>query len=240
MSKRGFAGGAALIAWSALMLAATPARAGAQVVYACVSKHGAVRIVSAPGTCRPAETPLTWNVQGPPGPPGPAGPAGPQGLPGPTGPQGPQGAQGLQGPPGPPGSTVLTGGSNGQAVLPYPQALENNMGPGNGFTTGPAGIVAVPLPAGTISSLRAFVSVPPDANPGESYTFAVCTGGANGNSCSAVTCTISGVAPSQSCTDTIDTLTIADGDRVYVSVAISNNPAPPTASAQWSLTFQPK
>jgi hypothetical protein len=133
---------------------------------------------------------------------------------------------------------VLTGGSNGQAILPFPQALENNMGPGNGFTTGPAGIVAVPMPPGTLSHLRVWISVPPDSNPGESYMFQVCTNPGFGGSC-VLSCTISGAAPSQSCSDTTSTMAIADGDRIYVVVGISNNPAPPTASAQWSVDFEP-
>lgn len=223
MSNRMIAVCAGWVGCAAVLVASTPA--GAQVIDACVAKSGSVRIVSSPGSCAKNETPLSWNVQGPPGPPGP---------------QGPQGPQGVQGPPGPPGTVVLTGGSNGHAVLPYPQAIENNMGPGNGMTYGPAGIVAVPLAAGTLSNLRVWISVPPDSNPAESYTFEVCTNPGFGGSCSALACTISGAAPSQSCIDTTDTLAINDGDRVYVAAVPSDNPAPPTSSAQWSMTFQAK
>ena len=85
-------------------------------VHACVQEHsGKVRIVAAGEQCRHEETPISWNLEGPPGPPGPAGPPGPPGPPGPTGapgPQGPAGPPGPQGPagvPGPPGPTGLQG-----------------------------------------------------------------------------------------------------------------------------------
>ena len=46
----------------------------AGVIYACVKKDGAVRIVGPPGTCKQNETAMQWNSTGPPGPPGPAFP----------------------------------------------------------------------------------------------------------------------------------------------------------------------
>ena len=56
--------------------------APAQVIHACVKNyHGHMRIVSDPANCYSYETPLTWNVQGPPGP---TGPTGPMGEPGPA------------------------------------------------------------------------------------------------------------------------------------------------------------
>jgi hypothetical protein len=71
------------------------------VIHACRHPAGGwLRMVSEPGTCRRRESPVTWNVAGPPGPrgdkgdPGEAGPAGPQGQPGPEGPQGPKGDDG--------------------------------------------------------------------------------------------------------------------------------------------------
>ncbi len=193
----------------ALLVVGTAMTAQAQTIYACKNnKTGLVRIVNSPANCKKGETPISWDQQGP------------------------------QGPPGPPGHTVLTGGSNGQALLPYPQALENNMGPGNGFTNGPAGIVAVPMPPGTLSSLRVFISVPPDSNAAESYTFQLCTNPGFGGTCT-LTCTISGSAPSQSCADTTHTMSINGGDRIFVGVSLSNNPPPPRASAQWSVDFQP-
>ena len=42
-------------------------------IHACVDKQGNPRIVDDPATCRPNETPLTWNAQGQPGPPGVSG-----------------------------------------------------------------------------------------------------------------------------------------------------------------------
>ena len=64
-------------------------------ISACVGRNGQVRIVDDIQNCKPQETPLQWNVQGPVGPQGDLGPTGP------TGPQGPSGPQGEQGPAGP-------------------------------------------------------------------------------------------------------------------------------------------
>ncbi|MEA2626066.1 MAG: hypothetical protein QOD06_2111, partial [Candidatus Binatota bacterium] len=65
-------------------------------IHACIGKNPKdVRIVGADDICKANETPLDWNIQGPPGPQGPQGPQGavgaqgPRGLPGPQGPQGP-------------------------------------------------------------------------------------------------------------------------------------------------------
>jgi hypothetical protein len=56
--------------------------APAQVIHACVKDHhGYIRIVNDPNDCRSYESPISWNVQGPPGP---AGPTGPMGEPGPA------------------------------------------------------------------------------------------------------------------------------------------------------------
>ncbi|HEX8794279.1 MAG TPA: hypothetical protein VF765_25220 [Polyangiaceae bacterium] len=86
------------------------------VINACEDLTGAVRIVAASSACRPNETAISWNIQGPVGPVGPVGPIGPQGDQGPIGPVGPAGQtgatgpQGLQGPAGQPGQpgTTLT------------------------------------------------------------------------------------------------------------------------------------
>jgi hypothetical protein len=51
-------------------------------IYACVSPAGMVRIVSDPTECRQAETPYSWNMEGPQGPPGEDGPQGEKGDPG--------------------------------------------------------------------------------------------------------------------------------------------------------------
>lgn len=54
-------------------------------IYACAGPNGQLRVVSGPGSCRPSETPLSWNQAGPPGPQGDPGEPGPLGLPGPPG-----------------------------------------------------------------------------------------------------------------------------------------------------------
>lgn len=178
----------------------------AAVIDACVvKKTGALRIVVSPADCHKSESFLSWNESGAPGPQGPPGP------------------------PGPSGPAVLSGGSGGQGVL---AGQENNMGPGNGFTTGPAGIVAVPEPPGVVSHLRVWVSVPPGA--ASTYTFSVCTNPGFGGSC-AISCSIANGA--QSCTDSAHTATLSSGDRVYVSGSVSGGP--PLSSAQWSADFSP-
>lgn len=61
----------------------------ANLIHACVSPNGSIRIVGANSACHRNETPLDWRVQGE------TGPAGPQGVPGPVGPLGPSGDNGL-------------------------------------------------------------------------------------------------------------------------------------------------
>lgn len=59
-----------------------------EVIVACVSDQGLVRIVAAETNCRRNERLVSWNRQGHAGPAGPAGPAGqpgPQGVAGPSG-----------------------------------------------------------------------------------------------------------------------------------------------------------
>jgi hypothetical protein len=81
-------------------------------IYACAGPQGQLRQVSGPGQCRPSETPVSWNQQGP------AGPQGPQGDPGPQGPQGDPGPQGPQGDPGPAGPSGALGLAN-KHCTPY-------------------------------------------------------------------------------------------------------------------------
>ena len=58
----------------------------AETIYGCQQKNdGQLRIVGNSGACRPSETPISWNKEGPQGPQGPAGPQGPQGPVGPAG-----------------------------------------------------------------------------------------------------------------------------------------------------------
>src|SRR5690348_6308544 len=71
---------------------------GSSTIYACVNPgDGAIYVVGANGQCRPNDTPLSWNIQGPAGPIGAQGPQGPQGPAGPAGMQGPQGPAGAVG-----------------------------------------------------------------------------------------------------------------------------------------------
>ena len=66
---------------------------GPPAITSCVHKEtGAVRIVSSGTDCRPTESVVSWNKEGPVGPAGSEGPEGPQGPPGATGPEGPAGA----------------------------------------------------------------------------------------------------------------------------------------------------
>jgi hypothetical protein len=75
--------GASAVAW---------ADDGAPTISACYSRNnGLLRIIGSGEECRPDETALEWNQQGPPGPQGPAGPQGPTGPVGPEGPAGPAG-----------------------------------------------------------------------------------------------------------------------------------------------------
>lgn len=114
----------------------TPARAQANdTIYGCYNNtNGQLRRVSAPTECKPNETALAWNIQGPkgergekgdPGPQGPQGPAGPQGAKGDTGPAGPQGLHGAQGEKGEKGDK----GDNGDQGSPGPQGPVGPAGP---------------------------------------------------------------------------------------------------------------
>lgn len=80
---------------------------GDTVYSACVTRTGALYgVTTATAQCRPGDSIISWNEQGPVGPqgptgePGPQGPRGPAGDTGPVGPQGPPGADGQQGPAG--------------------------------------------------------------------------------------------------------------------------------------------
>ena len=93
-----------------LAFASTPAP---QVLTACKSSAGFLRLVGAPSDCRRNETAVQWNAQGPAGPTGPAGPAGLTGATGATGPAGPQGPAGPEGP----------AGSSNNSAAPSPQVI---------------------------------------------------------------------------------------------------------------------
>jgi len=71
--------------------AAVSAQSAGGSISACVGASGAVRILTADSSCRAAERPIVWSIEGPEGPAGQAGPQGPTGPAGDTGPQGPAG-----------------------------------------------------------------------------------------------------------------------------------------------------
>jgi len=66
-------------------------------IYACANPAGQLRAVDHLDDCRPKETPLWWNIEGPEGPQGDPGSPGPTGPAGPTGPTGPTGPAGVLG-----------------------------------------------------------------------------------------------------------------------------------------------
>ncbi len=112
------------------------------VIEACQLKSlGTIRIVSDPSKCHAtAETPLSWNVQGPAGPMGPQGATGATGATGPAGPKGAdstvagppgqKGDQGLRGDPGPKGDP----GEPGQRGATGPQGPDGPQGPAGAGT----------------------------------------------------------------------------------------------------------
>jgi hypothetical protein len=73
-----------------------------------VHSKGELRVVDSSASCRPSETKLTWNQQGPPGAAGAQGAKGDPGL------QGPKGELGPKGDPGPTGTTRAFTASDGR------------------------------------------------------------------------------------------------------------------------------
>jgi hypothetical protein len=156
------------------------------------------------------------------GPPGPQGVQGVQGIPGP---QGVQGLQGIQGPPGPsgPNRTILFGGSCSSlsastfTVRLAPGACQQAAATGTG----------TPLPGGTVGNLRARVEEP--IGTGQDVTFTVHVNGV----ASALGCTIT--EDEAECSDTGDTVSLADGDRLGLIVNSTTGIIPNTTGV-WSLT----
>jgi len=73
-----------------LVVTPSPARGQNDVVNACANNStGVIRVVFSGNTCKPNESPLSWNVAGQPGP------KGDQGVQGPPGPQGDPGDQNI-------------------------------------------------------------------------------------------------------------------------------------------------
>jgi hypothetical protein len=94
-------GAAALLGVVAAAFAAAAIPNEDGTIHACrMLKTGKLRVVADPGSCRPRERRLSWNIRGPKGDPGAAGVAGAQG---PAGEQGAAGEPGAAGPPGPAG-----------------------------------------------------------------------------------------------------------------------------------------
>jgi hypothetical protein len=92
---------------SCVAVAFAPSFVSAQVIHACVSKSGAIKIEA---TCKKGTTALTWNATGPAGPTGVAGPTGP------AGPTGVMGVAGSTGPAGPAGSGTLSANTNVESI----------------------------------------------------------------------------------------------------------------------------
>jgi hypothetical protein len=96
-------------------------------IHGCFAKHDAVLVsqgdlrISADGTCRSFENPISWSQRGPQGEQGPQGATGPQG---PQGAPGPVGAQGLQGPKGDPGPAGPAGPAGTSELWWVPTSAE--------------------------------------------------------------------------------------------------------------------
>jgi hypothetical protein len=120
-------------------------------IHSCVDSKGVPRIVTPTSTCKQAETPRDWAIQGPKGdtgatgdtgPAGPKGDTGATGDIGPAGPKGDTGATGDTGPAGPKGDTGETGaiGPVGPPGEPGAQGLQGQDGlPGPQGPQGPQG-----------------------------------------------------------------------------------------------------
>jgi len=145
-----------VVATAAAMLFGGSAGAASygQYITACVKKESElVRIISPGQHCRPNETEMGWNQQGPTGTAGPQGvqgpqgAAGPQGAIGPAGPPGPQGLQGLTGPGGPLGPA----GPQGSGGTAGPQGAQGAQGPAG--PAGPGGLMVVDASQKTVGML---------------------------------------------------------------------------------------
>jgi hypothetical protein len=115
--------GASLVVLTGVAWAAVPGAGG--LISGCYEdRSGILRVIDAEAgkNCRPDETAIGWNQQGPKGDIGPQGPPGVQGSPGPQGEAGPAGEQGERGETGPAGPQGERGPSdafvddNGSAV----------------------------------------------------------------------------------------------------------------------------
>ena len=76
----------AAIAAGAAVATSALSTVAVSTIVACKNQYAWLRVVPSAASCKPTETAITWNVQGP------AGPAGSAGAPGATGPTGPSGS----------------------------------------------------------------------------------------------------------------------------------------------------
>jgi hypothetical protein len=156
-----------LVLAAGVALAAQPSarRPSSAVINACVKKKsGLVRVVASLNACKRAESPLSWNVQGPAGArgaTGPAGAAGSAGPPGPAGAQGPKGdagARGATGPAGAPGPAGQRGATGPQGPAGPPLASLESL---NGIAchlAGAAGTATLTYDASGVATLKCVAS----------------------------------------------------------------------------------
>jgi hypothetical protein len=139
---------AAVVVGGGVAVAAAPDPAG--VITGCVNTgSGHLRVIEATDPCKPNETRIQWNQEGPAGAVGPAGAAG---AVGPAGPAGPSGAPGEKGDPGDPGPAGPQGepGPAGAGVASFEEldGLPCRQG------TERAGVIRVVYGAGDVASMR--------------------------------------------------------------------------------------
>ncbi len=160
----------------------------------------------------------TIDALGPPGPQGPAGPDGATGPAGPAGPTGPTGATGATGPTGATGATgpagpaasgrLLLAGSSGANISSIDPVLYTSSG-SQELSANPAR-VAIPVPAGTLSSLR--VTTDEATFTGSTVTVTAVVNGAT----TGITCSITEAA--SACADLINSVAVSAGDTVAVQL----------------------
>jgi hypothetical protein len=165
---------------------------------------------------------------GPPGPVGatgavgPAGAVGPTGAIGPTGPMGPIGPLGLTGPTGPAGPLGPVGptGPTGKGALLVGVYPGVTLGTSPDYyalighaTSETEAHVRVPVPAGSLSSLRVYYQ---PASHDHTITVTLMKGGAATD----LKCTVA--ANGTTCSDLANTVTTADGDQISIRAASSD------------------
>jgi len=156
-----------------------------------------VSLTNANVGAEPDTTPVAWDLIAQRGDIGATGPTGPQGPTGPSGPTGPAGSPGQDGTSG----SVLGGN--------YAQTTTNHfLIPWSGTTTATEANAAVPLPSGIAGKLVVSLTTAPGS--GHSAAITVRKNGVN----TTLSCTVAGTATT--CSDTVDTVTFADGDLISI------------------------